>query len=80
MDVQLPDTLQDFYRKVYGTAATADILRFCKQELVHAIWLLLLDDDFVKAFVHGLLILCADAVWRRAYPRFFTYSADYPEK
>lgn len=28
----------------------------------------------------GLVITCADDVTRRIFPRFFTYSADYPEK
>lgn len=27
-----------------------------------------------------MVIRCADGVERRVYPRFFTYSADYPEK
>jgi hypothetical protein len=44
------------------------------------IWLLLLDDDFMHAYQHGIVLLCGDGVKRRLFPRFFTYSADYPEK
>jgi hypothetical protein len=44
------------------------------------IWLLLLDDDFVKAYVHGVLITCGDGIKRCIFPQFFTYAADYPEK
>jgi hypothetical protein len=40
----------------------------------------LLDDKFLEAYEHGILIVCADGVTRRVFPRFFTYSADYQEK
>jgi hypothetical protein len=43
-------------------------------------WNLLLDDAFIYTFKYGMVIKCADGVERRVYPRFFTYSADYPEK
>ncbi len=29
---------------------------------------------------HGIKVTCGDGVVRRLFPRFFTYSADYPEK
>ncbi|KAI0349319.1 hypothetical protein OH77DRAFT_1490928 [Trametes cingulata] len=76
----LPDTLQDAYIKLYGIAATAAILTFLKRELMQAIWLLLLDDRFMYAYVHGLVLLCGDNVLRRLFIRFFIYAADYPEK
>jgi hypothetical protein len=47
---------------------------------MHAIWALLLNPEFMHAYEHGIVIKCADGVMRRVYPRFFTYSADYPEK
>lgn len=47
---------------------------------MHSIWRLLLDDDFREAYIHGIVIDCSDGFRRRMYPRFFTYSADYPEK
>ncbi|KIK75785.1 hypothetical protein PAXRUDRAFT_784545 [Paxillus rubicundulus Ve08.2h10] len=52
----------------------------CKRELVHAVWRILLDDDFVKAYKDGIVIKCYDGVVCRVYPRIFMYSADYPEK
>jgi hypothetical protein len=52
----------------------------CRRELMHEIWRLLLDDDFLDACEHGIVLTCADGVQRRVYPRIFTYSADYPEK
>ncbi|KZT63977.1 hypothetical protein DAEQUDRAFT_815297 [Daedalea quercina L-15889] len=76
----LPETLQDWYQKQYGISATSDILRFCKKELMHAIWLLIMDDEFMAAYHNGMLVHCGDGILRRIFPRFFTYSADYPEK
>ena len=66
--------------KTYGTAATATVLRFLKVQLMQQIWCLLLDDAFMNAYTHGIVITCGDKVKRRVFPRFFTYAADYPEK
>lgn len=77
---QLPDEVQDTYREIFGVSATADVLRFCKSQLIHEIWLLLLNEEFMDAYRHGVLILCADKILRRLFPRFVTYSADYPEQ
>lgn len=77
---QLPDELQDYYRQVYEAAPTAETLRWLKSELMQQVWIKLLDDDFIDAYLHGVVVECADGVVRRMFPRFFTYSADYPEK
>lgn len=47
---------------------------------MQAVWLLLLDAEFMHAYEHGLLVQCGDGVQRRVFPRFFAYSADYPER
>jgi hypothetical protein len=52
----------------------------CRRELFHEAWKVLLDKDFIHAYVHGVVMDCADGIKRRIYPRIFTYSADYPEK
>ena len=52
----------------------------CHRELFHAQWVELLDDEFVNAYAHGLVLTCADGIERQLYPHIFTYSADYPEK
>lgn len=52
----------------------------CRRELVHGVWSLLLDDDFIHVYHYGMVIKCIDGVERRVYPRVFSYSADYPEK
>lgn len=48
--------------------------------MFHAQWDILLDEEFMNAYEHGMVIECCDGVRRRFYPRIFTYSADYPEK
>jgi len=57
-----------------------DILAHCWQELMHAVWSKILDDDFIHAYTYGIVIKGVDGIERRVYPRLFTYSADYPEK
>ncbi|CDO69347.1 hypothetical protein BN946_scf184746.g28 [Trametes cinnabarina] len=76
----LPDDLLDYYREHYKHAPTEETLRWLRGELMQKVWSKLLDDDFVHAYIHGILVECADGVVRRLFPQFFTYSADYPEK
>ncbi|KAG2055970.1 hypothetical protein BDR06DRAFT_842118, partial [Suillus hirtellus] len=57
-----------------------DILTHCKREMFHAIWRILIDDDFLDAYRNGIVIKCHDGVYHQVFPRIFTYSADYPEK
>ncbi|KAJ7155302.1 hypothetical protein C8R46DRAFT_1296775 [Mycena filopes] len=78
----LPDSIKDFYRNLFGIAPSTDVLAHLKRELMHRIWDLLLTPEFIHAYVHGLVVKCYDGVRveRRIFPRFFTYSADYPEK
>ncbi|CDO68243.1 hypothetical protein BN946_scf184842.g6 [Trametes cinnabarina] len=78
---QLPDEVQDFVRaQTGGKSASAPLLTHCRRELFHAQWECLLDEEFLHAYEHGIVIDCMDGVRRRIYPRIFTYSADYLEK
>ncbi|KIL55287.1 hypothetical protein M378DRAFT_173752, partial [Amanita muscaria Koide BX008] len=77
---KLSDKFQDFYKHVFGVPAAADVITHCKRELMHLIWLLIIDDDFMHAYVHGFCHEFIDGVTRLVFPRFFTYAADYPEK
>ncbi|OJT06904.1 hypothetical protein TRAPUB_2244, partial [Trametes pubescens] len=76
----LPDQIRDAYKSEYKTSPSKDVLTFCKRELIQRIWLLLLDEEFMKAYEHGILVTCGDGVVRRIFPRILSYSADYPEK
>ncbi|RPD63598.1 hypothetical protein L227DRAFT_584613 [Lentinus tigrinus ALCF2SS1-6] len=60
--VSLPATIQRVYQETYGVPASEAVLRFCKRELMNQIWHLLLDADFVQAYVHGILIECDKVV------------------
>jgi hypothetical protein len=40
----------------------------CHRELYHAQWAVILDDEFLEAYVHGIVIDCCDAIRRRFYP------------
>ncbi|TRM61255.1 hypothetical protein BD626DRAFT_558654 [Schizophyllum amplum] len=76
----LPDDLQDEYAKHFGKNASPATMTFLKRELFQGVWELLIDDDFVHAYKHGIILKCIDGIYRRIFPRFFSYSADYPEK
>ncbi|KDQ51293.1 hypothetical protein JAAARDRAFT_199318 [Jaapia argillacea MUCL 33604] len=77
----LPGNIQDFVRQVKDDkGASAPLLAHCRRELFHAAWEKLLDEEFLEAYQHGLVIKCTDGIVRRIYPRMFVYSADYPEK
>ncbi|KAG1852171.1 hypothetical protein F4604DRAFT_1933740 [Suillus subluteus] len=76
---KLSDTIQDFYCNTFGKAATAQVLMHCRHELMQAIWLLLMDNDFMHAYEFGIVLECLDGIRRCIFPCFFTYSADYPE-
>jgi hypothetical protein len=79
--LQLPDEFKDFATPHTGAnGPSTSLMTHCHRELFHAQWKLILDDEFMEAYVHGIVILCADDLQRRFYPRIFTYSADYPEK
>jgi len=78
----LPDSFQDLLASIHARWDTQkrSILTHCRRELMHAVWCVLLDDDFLHAYKYGIVIKCHDGIERRVYPRIFTYSADYPEK
>ncbi|CDO77698.1 hypothetical protein BN946_scf184969.g49 [Trametes cinnabarina] len=77
---KLPAEIHDFIHQFLQKEGIDHLLTHCRRELVQAIWRLLLSDKFVEACRHGIVVKCYDGVTRRLYIRFFTYSADYPEK
>ena len=48
--------------------------------MTHAVWKVLLDEEFIDAYQNGIVVKCYDGKYRRVFPRIFTYLADYPEK
>jgi hypothetical protein len=79
---QLPDKVKDVLSGLprMSKSGMAALQTHCRRELFHACWDILLDQHFVRAYRHSIVLKCADGVLRRIFPRIFTYSADYPEK
>jgi hypothetical protein len=80
--LQLPAGFKDFAssQTAGGKAPSSAFMTHCHREFFHQQWKIILDDDLIEAWQHGIVILCCDGIKRRFYPRIFTYSADYPEK
>ncbi|KAG2057274.1 hypothetical protein BDR06DRAFT_980942 [Suillus hirtellus] len=78
---KLPDAFKDFVGTyTNGKGIGRECTTHCQHELFQAQWKILLDEEFLEAYEHGMVILCCDGVKRRFYPQVFTYSVDYPEK
>ncbi|KAF8835227.1 hypothetical protein BDN67DRAFT_1015721 [Paxillus ammoniavirescens] len=76
----IPLSIHEFIAQFTTKKNYSDILTHCKRELFHALWSIILDDEFVEAYRNGIVVKCYDGICRRVFPRIFTYSADYPEK
>jgi Plavaka transposase len=66
--------------KEFGVPPPPDVITHCRRELCHAVIELILKGQFAEAYRHGILIRFPDGITRRVFPRFYCYSADYPEK
>ena len=77
---QLPDVFDDFVVAHLGKPPTNAFKAYCRRMIYHEQWMCILDDDFMDAYTHGIVIDCFDVILRRFYPRIFIYSNDYLEK
>jgi len=59
---EITDALHDFYKATFGKVIQADVLTHCQHELMQAIWLLLIDDDFMHTYEFGIVIEFLDGV------------------
>jgi hypothetical protein len=57
---QLPDSFKDFMGRKNSDCAT-----HCHREFFHEQWRILLDDEFLEAYEHGIVIHCCDGITRR---------------
>jgi hypothetical protein len=77
----LPPEFKDFaVLHTGGKGPNQAFMTHCQRELFHAQWKILLDDEFLEGYEHGIVIECCDGITRRFYFRIFGYTADYPEK
>ena len=77
--LQLPQSLYGFLSQLLNKRNQSDMLTHCKCELVHAIWKILLDSEFLDAYKNGIVLQC-HGVLHWIFPCIFTYLANYPEK
>ncbi|KIJ10336.1 hypothetical protein PAXINDRAFT_36293, partial [Paxillus involutus ATCC 200175] len=57
----LPDSFKDFVLENVGDKVPSDpFFTHCHRELFHAQWHKLLNDEFVHAYEHGILLMCSD--------------------
>ena len=77
----MPDRIQEKIKDAIGKAASRALLTHCRREIFQAAWLILIQDpEFLDAYINRMIVDCIDGIRRWVFPRFFTYSADYPEK
>jgi hypothetical protein len=77
----LPNSLRDWLcKRTHNGKIPGSLLAHCSWELYQGVWNLLLDLEFMEAYIHGIVIKCVDGIWRQVYPCIFCYCADYPEK
>ena len=50
---QLGDDIQEFYLNKFGKHATAAMLTHIRRKIAQAVWMLIIDDNFLHAYVHG---------------------------
>ncbi|KIM65881.1 hypothetical protein SCLCIDRAFT_22423 [Scleroderma citrinum Foug A] len=53
----LPPSLINFIKQ---RKSHSDVLAHCKRELFHAVWNILLDEDFLEAYMNGIVVKCFD--------------------
>ena len=77
---QLPCSIIDFISEYSKKKNYNEVLAHCKWELIHEVWKVLLDNEFLDAYRNGIVVKCFDGKFRRLFLCIFTYSVDYPEK
>lgn len=76
----ISDKLHESYILKFGEAPTKDMITFLNRECHNAtVRLLISDPEFMEAYRNGFIEECSDGITRCFFPRFFVWSADYPE-
>lgn len=79
--LQISDGFFDFLKELnLGKLPTKALLTHCNRKVFHKQWSLIMDEELLDAMENGIIVPCPDGSPRCFYPRFLTYSADYPEK
>ncbi|KAJ3535560.1 hypothetical protein NMY22_g6430 [Coprinellus aureogranulatus] len=79
--LKLPNDFNDYLKKRNeGRLPPPSFMRYCSKKLFHQQWSIMLDEELINAMKDGIVVMCPDGKKRHFFPRFFTYSADYPER
>ena len=78
--MQLPDDFANAYMKEFSVPPPPDVITYCRRELYHAVIQLILEGKFADTYKNGILIKFPDGITCCVFPRFYCYSANYPEK
>ncbi|TEB23227.1 hypothetical protein FA13DRAFT_1640158, partial [Coprinellus micaceus] len=76
----ISDDFKDYLIGRTGGRIPDGLMAHLNRECFHAQWVILLDDELLKAISEGVVIECSDGVKRRFFIRILTYSTDYPER
>ena len=67
--MKLPDAFKAFATEhIGGKGPTSMFIAHCHREMFHTQWAIILDDEFIEAYEHGIPIECCDGIRRRFYP------------
>jgi len=79
--LQLPDKFKDFVmNNSGGNTLSGALMTHCHPEILHAQWQVLLNEDFINACQHGVVITWCNGVKHCFYSHIFTYSADFVDR
>ncbi|GAB1528441.1 hypothetical protein RhiTH_011635 [Rhizoctonia solani] len=77
----LPDSAWETITAYHdGKPPPESLITHLRRELMHKVWVHLLDDNFLYAWNHGIVIKCTNGIEQRVFPRIKIHSVDYPEK
>jgi hypothetical protein len=61
---QLPDAFNAFAAENIGhKGPNSAFLAHCRREMYHTQWAIILDDEFLEAYEHGMAIKCCHGIW-----------------
>ena len=78
---KLPDAFTTFAAEnISSKGPNPSFLAHRAREMYHAQWSIILNDEFLEAYKHRMLVKCYDQISHHFYPCIFTNSADYKKK
>ncbi|KAH7339925.1 hypothetical protein B0J17DRAFT_547771, partial [Rhizoctonia solani] len=77
----LPDHIWEIIMEyLNGKPPPESLITHLQHELMHKVWAYLLDNNFLHAWNHGIVVKGANGVEWQVFPQIKIHSIDYPEK